>query len=35
MCGICGAFHYRDGVPDAALVRRQVGVTFTPKADAV
>jgi asparagine synthase (glutamine-hydrolysing) len=24
MCGICGAFHYRDGLPDIGLVRRQV-----------
>jgi len=23
MCGICGVFHYRDGVPDRALVERQ------------
>jgi asparagine synthase (glutamine-hydrolysing) len=26
MCGICGAFHYREGQPDGALVRRQLAV---------
>src|SRR5438046_344364 len=26
MCGICGAFHYRGGTPDRALIERQIDV---------